>query len=76
MDYLVTGDSDSPKFRSSPFEGKRVKEKVYIYIYIYKYIINNSLLSFLALQGEGVNDERSGKSDCHCHRHQVLSFKM
>ena len=27
-------DTDSPKFRNSPFEGKRVKEKVYIYIYI------------------------------------------
>ena len=37
-------DTDSPKFRNSPFEGKRVKEKVYIYIYIYKY--KNILLTF------------------------------
>ena len=36
-------DTDSPKFRNSPFEGKRVKEKVYIYIYKYK----NILLTFL-----------------------------
>ena len=42
---LPSADTDSPKFRNSPFEGKRVKEKVYIYIYInIKYIINISLL--------------------------------
>ena len=34
MDRSADTDADSPKFRNSPLEGKRVKEKVYIYIYI------------------------------------------
>ena len=71
---LVTGDSDSPKFRWLPSEWKRVKEKVYIYIYKYKNITLTILYFSLRPPRRRVRRrEGCGKSDCHCHRHQ--SFK-
>ena len=71
---LVTGDSDSPKFRNSPLSEKKVKEKVYIYIYKYKNITLTILYFSLRPPRRRVRRrEGCGKSDCHCHRHQ--SFK-